>query len=160
SSFSASAQDAPLDASEISRDLLYVAPSHAELRVPGDASSTVFVGANFEYSQRSGAWSIRPSAAKKEASREKRRVFPVDFPHSDPAAEYELVAASDDDRATLGLRKKGATEAVVTLTLWSRDQLVDAWLPEMRKQKRGTTADSLRQDLEVADPEVRATARP
>jgi hypothetical protein len=159
SSFSSSAQDAPLDASEISRDLLYLAPSRAETRTAGDVFTTAYVGTRFEYVQPDGIkWSIGPAAAKKAESKEKQRVFPLDAFGAGPS-DYELVGASDDDRATLALRKKGTSEALATVPLWDRDQLVEAWLPEMRKQKRQTTADGLRQDLEVADPAVRAVTR-
>jgi hypothetical protein len=150
-------QDAPLDASEISRDLLYLAPSRADILLAGDIHAYVYQGSRFRYGQFDGiTWTIQPSGAKQTESTEKQRVFPVDSPGV--PGPYELVGASDDDRATLTLRKKGTQDALSTVTLWDRDQLVQAWLPEMRKQKRGTTADGLRQDLEVADPEVRATS--
>jgi hypothetical protein len=159
SNFSSSAQNAPLDASESSRDLLYLAPSRTETRTAGDVVTTAYVGARFEYSQPDGGkWLIRPASTKIVESKEKQRVFSLDAFGAGPGG-YELVGASGDDRATLALRNKGTSEALTTVTLWDRDQLVEAWLPEMRKQKRGTTADGLRQDLEVADPEVRAMTR-
>src|SRR5262249_42376511 len=94
-------QDAPLDASEISRDLLYLAPSHAEKRATG----TAYVGMRFEYTQQGEKnWSILPVKPNKtETSREKQRVTEFE--------NFELVGASDDDRATLALRQKGSQEA-------------------------------------------------
>lgn len=146
------AQDAPLDSSEISRDLLYLAPSRAERRVAGDVISTAYVGTRFEYMPSSETeWFIKPASGKTGEPAEKKRVTEVEG--------FELVSASDDDRATLALRKKGTSEALATATLWDRDQLVEAWLPQLRKEKRNLTADGLRQDLEIADPEVRSITR-
>jgi hypothetical protein len=145
--FSSIAQDAPLDSSEISRDLLYLAPSRAEKRVAGNVINTAYVGTRFEYMRSSETnWFIRAAETKSEPPKKVRVT---------EHGSYELVVASDDDRATLALRNKATHEVLTTVTLWERDQLVDAWLPEVRKQKRGLTADGLRQDLEVADPEVR-----
>jgi hypothetical protein len=154
------AQDSPLDASEISRDLLYVAPSHVEMRAAGDSYSYGFAGNRFEYAapHEAGVWSIVPVAAPVVESHEKQRVFAVEVDGRKDFSRYELVGGSDDDRATLALRRKGESESLATATLWDRGQLADAWLPELRKDKRGLTLDGLRQDLEVADPEVRATA--
>jgi hypothetical protein len=158
--FVSRAQDAALDASEISRDLLYAAPSRVERRsLGGDTYWYALVGRRFAYAWLSAGppknfqWQVslidKPASAKPA---EQKGVFAVG-----ESSRFELVGHSDDDRATLALRKKGAPEVLGTVTLWDRDQLVQAWLPEVRKEKRGTTADGLRQDLEVADPEVRAT---
>jgi hypothetical protein len=150
--FSSAAQDAPLDASETSRDLLYLAPSRAGQRVTGDVVWTAYVGTRFDYARRNETeWMIHPGAAEKGKPAERKGVTTF--------GEYELVGASDDDRATLALRNKASQEVLATVTVWERDQLVEAWLPELRKQKRGLTADGLRQDLEVADPQVRAIDR-
>ena len=67
------AQDAPLDSSEISRDLLYMAPSRAEKRVAGDVSGIAYVGTRFEYMRTNGKdWLIHPATtSKEEKSREK-----------------------------------------------------------------------------------------
>jgi hypothetical protein len=154
------AQDAPLDASEISRDLLYAAPSRIERRWAGDTYWYALAGQRFEYAwlsfgpPKNFQWQVQPlaDASAAKATRQKG-VFPIN-----DSSLFELVGHSDDDRATLALRKKGTPDALSTVTLWDRDQLVEAWLPEKRKEKRGTTADGLRQDLEIADPEVRATA--
>jgi hypothetical protein len=158
--FPSAAQDAPLDASEISRDLLYLAPSRVEYRAAGDTGSYVFTGSRFAYIAAHGAgeWSIVPIIAPAAKSREKQRVFTVEVDGGENLSPFELVGASDDDRATLALRKKGESEPLVSATLWDRDQLAEAWLPELRKEKRDLTLDGLRQDLEVADPEVRAMA--
>jgi hypothetical protein len=146
------AQNQPLDASEISRDLLYLAPSQSERRIAGDVISTAYVGSRFEYAPNNETdWFIKPTASHAPEPTEKKRVTAVE--------EFELVGASDDDRATLSLRRKGAQEVLATATLWDRDQLVEAWLPQLRKEKRGLTADGLRQDLEIADPEVRSITR-
>jgi hypothetical protein len=155
------AQDAPLDASEISRDLLYLAPSRVEFRGGGGGSGTyAFAGTRFAYvaPDDRGEWSIVPLTAPAVKSHEKQRVFPVEIDGRKDLAPYELVGASDDDRTTLALRKKGESEPLASATMWDRDLLAEAWLPELRKEKRGLTLDGLRQDLEVADPEVRAMA--
>jgi hypothetical protein len=154
--FSSSAQNPPLDSSEISRDLLYVAPSRAEMRAAGDVVWTAYAGTRFEYGEPLGKWLTQRSAATRTEPQKKTRVV-SDFPGA--AGLYELVGSSDDDRATLALRKKGTQEPLAEATLWDRDRLVEAWLPELRKQKPELTAEALRQDLEVADPEVRATAQ-
>jgi hypothetical protein len=154
------AQDAPLDASEISRDLLYLAPSRVEYHAAGATGSYAFAGNRFAYiAPRDGReWSIVPITAPAAKSHEKQRVFAVEADGGKTLSPYELVGASDDDRATLALRKKGESDPLVMATLWDRDQLAEAWLPELRKEKHGLTLDGLRQDLEVADPEVRAMA--
>lgn len=149
------AQGSPLDSSEISRDLLYVAPVREEARA--DGASSAYVGARFEFTLVPGqGWTVRPSASRAKEPPAKGRVFSADFPGD--RSDYELVASSDDDRATLELRRKGTRETLGTATLWDRAQLVAAWLPELRRQKPGLSAASLRDDLEVADPEVRTTA--
>src|ERR1700730_11671521 len=76
SSFSSSAQDAPLDASEISRDLLYLAPSRTETRTSDDIITTTYVRALFKYKQPDGVkWFIGPASTKVAQSKEKQRVF-------------------------------------------------------------------------------------
>jgi hypothetical protein len=158
--FPSTPQDAPLDASEISRDLLYLAASRVEYRSGGDRGSYALAGSRFAYvaPREGGEWSIVPVNAPAAKSSEKQRVFPVEIDGRMNLSPYELVGASDDDRATLALRKKGESEPLVAATVWDREQLAEAWLPELRKEKRGLTLDGLRQDLEVADPEVRAMA--
>jgi hypothetical protein len=65
--FSSIAQDAPLDSSEISRDLLYLAPSRAEKRVAGNVINTAYVGTRFEYMRSSETnWFIRAAETKSE----------------------------------------------------------------------------------------------
>src|SRR5215471_15784867 len=59
------AQDTPLDASEISRDLLYLAPSHTEKRADTE-SREAYVGTRFEYArQGENNWSILPAKGNK-----------------------------------------------------------------------------------------------
>lgn len=159
--FSSFAQDSPvMDSSEISRDLLYVAPSHVEIRSSGDVVRHVFAGRRFEYAPEYPdpghfQWGVRPFAQTQapKAPRQKG-VYPIDFAATG-VSTFELVSHSDDERATLALRRKSTQKVVAEATVWTREQLLKVWLPELRKQKPELTAEELNGDLEVADPEVR-----
>ncbi len=140
------AQNPPADPAEISRDLLYLAPT----QIQSDASGAVFSGPTFTYKfSATSGWTVtRKSDPSDPDDRDRKKKLSFSL----GGADYALVGASDDDRATLELRHSGAVEPVVTAVLWNREQLAAAWFPVLRRQKKGLTAATLREDLEVGDP--------
>lgn len=144
-------QRLPADATEMSRDLLYLAPDRIEFGT-SDAPETRFIGRFFTYRyvEREG-WSVRRNAApasQAEPERKAKRSF------QSAGETYTLVPDSDDDRATLTLIREGDAEPLVTAVLWNREQLAAAWLPYLQKARKGLTEASLRQELEVGDPVI------
>ncbi len=143
-------QNPPADAAEISRDLLYLAPTRV---APGPSTGmpeTVFSSKSYSYRyvEREG-WSVTPvagSPAEAESERRGKRTFTL------AGESYTLTPFSDDDRATLALSRQGDPEPLVTAVLWNREQLLAAWLPVLQRQKKALTAAALQQDLEVGDP--------
>ncbi len=150
---SLSAQDQPSDAAEITRDLLFLAPSGLDAQVRKPAAAT-FVSRQFQYTYAaSGEWAVEPlKGGSAEASGARRGKAPFTW----SGAQYTLAGHSDDDRAMLEVLKSGNPDPLVEAFLWNRELLATAWFPMLRKQKRGMTADQFRQDLEVADPLIYA----
>jgi hypothetical protein len=154
------AQQSPADAAEISRDLLYLAPTQIERKVSEEAISLEFAARKFSYLYRIDLEAAAPAPAAKDwqvvrASAERREAEPdarkrLSFSVGDDS--YILTGTSDDDRATIALRRTGAGEPLVEAVVWTREQLVAPWLPVLRRQRRGLTAATLLKDLEVADP--------
>jgi len=144
------AQNPPADAAEISRNLLYLAPSAVQVP-PSGSPSIVFSarGFNYEFTPSSG-WKVTPHAWAPQPERGraslKKRKFTLG------GEDYTLAGSSDDDRAMLALYRAGATEPLVSALLWNREQLVAAWLPVLQRQSKSLTAAALQQDLEIADP--------
>jgi hypothetical protein len=147
-------QNPPSDAAEISRDLLFLAPTSAGVYDNGAAHMPRFYAGRlaYDFSFVSG-WSINPHAgpvSKFEVAHKGKRIVSLG------GTEYTLLPFSDDDRATLSLYRSGEDDPFVTAVLWTRDLLAAPWLPVLQRSKRGLTAASLQQSLEVADPVIYA----
>lgn len=147
------AQRQAADASEISRDLLYIAPQHIKFTSAGGAAAApIFILRTGNAYQVAGgkihAVSGREAGLKDAdgVPRGKRTI-------SVGGIEYTLTPHSDDDRATLSV-SKGGWEEPLTSVLWTREQLATAWLPQLQNSRKGLTAAALRQDLEVSDPVI------
>ena len=148
---SAHAQEHRADASEVSRDLLYLAPDRIQTG-PSDKPETLLIGESFTYRyvEREG-WTVSPtgnSSQRAVIERKAKRI--VKF----AGENYTLAPASDDDRATLALLREGDAEPLVTAVLWTRDELAEAWLPFLQRERKSLTRASLLRDLEVGDPLV------
>lgn len=145
-------QSQPTDAAEVSRDLLYLAPDRIEAGASQGMPETLFLGKSFtyQYIERQG-WAVLPTKSPRPqeapARKAKRTVELL-------GERYTLTPASDDDRATLALSRVGGTEPLVMAVLWSRDELAEAWLPILQRERKGLTRASLQQDLEVGDPVI------
>ncbi|HYL09399.1 MAG TPA: hypothetical protein VEU31_01555 [Candidatus Acidoferrales bacterium] len=147
--FRAFPQNQPTDAAEVSRNLLYLAPNRIERGPSKDEPETLFAAEWFvyRYVERRG-WQV--SASKDTSSKtapERKAKRTVEF----LGESYTLTPASDDDRATLTLSREGETEPLVMAVLWSRDELAEAWLPFLQRERKELTRASLQQDLEVGD---------
>jgi len=148
---SARAQEHRADASEVSRDLLYLAPDRIQTG-PSDKPETLLIGESFTYRyvEREG-WTVSPTGnSSQRAAIERKAKRIVKF----AGENYTLAPASDDDRATLALVREGDAEPLVTAVLWTRDELVEAWLPFLQRERKSLTRASLLRDLEVGDPLV------
>ena len=153
------AQESPADAAEISRDLLYLAPTHIERKSSPESITLEFAARRFSYVRQIGLEAPPPGSAGKEwqieATTKPSQAEPgvrktLSFFLGDDG--YTLTGTSDDDRATIALRRAGAGEPSVEAVIWTREGLVSPWLPILRRQRHRLTAATLQQDLEVADP--------
>jgi hypothetical protein len=154
------AQEPPADAAEISRDLLFLAPTAIERKQTPGSLAVALQARRFAYLRpivgeatlptlAGGEWQIEPTAnGPAPAGLERRKKLSFSLGEE----EYVLTAASDDDRATVALRRGGASEPLAEAVVWTRADLVPIWLALMQKQRKGLTAAVLRKDLEVADP--------
>jgi hypothetical protein len=159
----ASPQNHPADAAEVSRDLLFLAPTRIEPRPSTPWSETLpqlqFLAERFEYIYagtadarlQSGAkdfgaeWIIQP--VKNTAAAALRKVsFTL------AGEKYTLRGRSDDDHAVLDLFRGGSAEPFITAVVWNREQLAAPWLPVLRRRNKDLTAAALQKDLEVGDP--------
>jgi len=149
----ASPQDQPSDAAEITRDLLFLAPSGLDTQVRKPTAAT-FVSRRFQCTYKGGSeWVVELlRGGSAEAFGVKRGKVPFTW----GGTPYTLAGHSDDDRAMMEVFKSGDPEPIVEAFLWNRELLATAWFPMLEKQKRGMTADQFRQDLEVADPLIYA----
>jgi hypothetical protein len=147
------AQQPPLDAAEVSRDLLYQ-PAY---RIETGAAGVVFRGERFIYR-------FYPASSQWEVRREKNFVASqlpravLTYRHEASGNTYRLVPIDSDDEGILEIRPLTDMEgeALVRLRLWTRQQLASAWFDEMRTESRELTEQRLRDELEVAEPEVAA----
>jgi hypothetical protein len=158
-------QNPPSDAAEISRDLLFLSPTHtrtSERPMSETSRQVVFLSYRFVYYFGGPPVGVAPPFGKTGWA-----VAPLPKDAAEPAPvaghklsftlggqDYSLLGRSDDDRAMLELFRAGASEPFITAVLWNRDQLAAPWLPVLKRQKKGLTAAALQQDLEVADPVI------
>lgn len=158
-----SPQNSPADAAEISRDLLFLSPTHArrdESPMSETSASVAFVSRRFVYHFGGFPPGVAPQFGDRGWS-----IAPLPHNAEEPAPEashkvsftlggenYSLLGKSDDDRATLELQRTGAAEPFLTAVLWTREQLAAPWLPVLQRHKKGLTASALQRDLEVGDP--------
>ena len=154
----AAAQQPPVDAAEISRDLLYHPARLIESSWAGpELRLAVFRAAEFTYRLLGPAnqWEVvREKNAKAAAV-----VAPLKIYRSDRlGADYSLAAASTDDEGILNIRGPAGGEPLARVRLWERRQLAAAWLEFLRQDAPGLTAEALAKDLEIADPEVAGVA--
>src|SRR5258708_37898105 len=148
---SAHAQEHSTGASEVTRDLLYLAQDRIKIG-PSDKPETLLIGESFTYRyvEREG-WTVSPAGnSPQKAAIERKAKRIVKFADEN----YTLAPASDDDRATLALLREGDAEPLVTAVLWGRDELAEAWLPFLQRERKGLTPASLLRDLQVGDPFV------
>jgi hypothetical protein len=142
-------QNQPTDAAEVSRDLLYLAPDHIEVGPSKDEPETLFAAGRFvyRYVERRGWQAPASKDTSSQTAPERKAKRTVEF----LGESYTLTPASDDDQATLTLSRAGEAEPLVVAVLWSRDELADAWLPFLQRQRKGLTRASVLKDLEVGD---------
>ena len=145
----APAQQPPVDAADISRELLY----HPARRIEATGQRVLFRAAQFTYR-------FDPASTHWEGARE-NNFSPAEagrslksYTSARLSAEYRFKAAASDDEGILEIRRGAEPEPVVRLRLWERKQLAAVWLASLRQDTPSLTAEALAKDLEVADPEV------
>lgn len=160
-----SSQNPPADPLEISRDLLFLAPDRIQPWEYGSETGEArleFVSAKYLYVYSGGTQGL---PASPDGDGLGWRVSPNEHPSSQPEPErknklsfslggedYTVSGASDDERATVELRRTGAAEPFASAVVWTRDRLATAWLPYLQRGHKGLTEARLRHDLEVGDP--------
>ncbi len=147
------AQQPPVDAAEISRELLY----HPARRIETSEQGLIFRAAQFTYrfDFASGQWQVRRE--KNLASAEIGQAIKT-YKSAALGTEFGLIGTSTDDQGTLeirrGLGQSLKLEPFAPLVLWTRKQLAAAWLAVLRQDSPNLNSEALAKDLEVADPEV------
>lgn len=149
------AQQAPVDAAEISRDLLYQ-PAY---RIETDAGGVVFRSERFTYrfDTANGRWDVQRE--KNFVASELPRAL-RSYRHESSGTTYRFVAAESTDEGILEIRPFTDAEGdpLARVRLWTRQQLAGAWIDELRIESPRLTEPRLRDELEVAEPEVAAVA--
>src|SRR5258708_1016550 len=150
---SGNAQEQHTDAAEITRALLLDSVQRIEVVSPGKpGEATRFLASRFSATLDSASrqWQLKPESTELPPPPDTRR---RKWRSERSGAEYEFIGRSDDDRATLEIRR-AAEGPVLTVVLWTRSQIASAWLPALRKEKPGTGDRALTDDIEVAYPEI------
>lgn len=149
------AQQPPSDAPEISRDLLYQ-PAY---RIETDTGGTVFRSERFTYRfyAANSRWEVQRE--KNFAANDLPRAV-RSYRHESSGTTYRFVAAESVDEGILEIRPftDAEGEPLARVLLWTRPQLAGVWIDEMRRESPRLTAPRLRDELEVAEPEVAAVA--
>ena len=146
-------QQPPADAAEIARDLLY----QPALRIEAGAGGIVFRGERFTYrfEAASSQWTVlrEKNSAVSELPRAVRT-----HRHEPSDTTYRFVAAESDNEGILEVRPftDAEGEPLARVRLWTRQQLAEAWVDEQRVESPRLTEQRLREELEVAEPEVAA----
>jgi len=143
------AQQPPVDAADISRDLLYHPARSIELR--GDA--VLFRAAEYTYTHdlATGTWKVTrekntlPAARSLSSYRNERL-----------GVEYRFKGESTDDEGILEIRAGSDPEPLLRLVLWNRTQLASAWAAKLREEMPGRTEKQITEEVEPAEPEVAA----
>ena len=146
-------QEPPADAAEISRDLLYQ-PAY---RIETGAAGVVFRGERFTYrfDAANSQWTV--SQEKNFTARQLPRAV-RSYRHEASGTNYRFVAAESSDECILEIRPftDAEGEPLARLRLWTREQLVAAWIAEQRAESPRLTESRLREALDAAEPEVAA----
>ncbi len=146
---SARAQQPPVDAAEISRELLY----HPARRIETTPGGWIFRAAQFTYR-------FDPASSRWEVAREKNLAAAepgratTRYANARLGTEYRFKGVGADEEGILEIRRSEQPEPVARLRLWERKQLVATWLAFLRQDAPSLTPEALAKDLEIADPEV------
>ncbi len=144
-----SAQQPPVDAADISHDLLYHPARTIEFRRGG----VHFRAAEYTYAfdPATGTWKVtrEKNAIPKERSLSSYRSERL-------GAEYRFKGESTEDEGILEIRVGENPEPLFRLVLWKRPQLAAAWAEVLREEMPGRTESQRSEELEAAEPEVAA----
>lgn len=143
------AQQPPVDAADISRDLLY----HPARAIESRAGAVVFRAAEFTYTldTSAGSWKVVREKNALPAARS------LNFYRSERlGTEFHFKGESTDDEGILEIRSSADPEPLLRLVLWNRTLLAAAWAAKLREETNDLTEDRLAVDLEPAEPEVAA----
>ncbi len=148
-------QQPPVDAAEVSRDMLYQ-PAY---RIEMGAGGVVFRSEHFTYrfDAASSQWDVH--GEKNFTASELPRAV-RSYRHESSGTTYRFVAAESADEGILEIRPFADAEGepLARVRLWTRQQLAGAWIDELRAESPRLTEPRLRDELEVAEPEVAAVA--
>ncbi len=150
---SARAQQPPVDAAEISRELLY----HPARRIEATPGGWIFRAAQFTYrfDPASSRWEV---AREKNFSAAEAGRATIRYTSARLGTEYRFKGVGADEEGTLEIRRGEQPEPVARLGLWERKQLAATWLAFLRQDAPSLTPEALAKDLEIADPEVAGVA--
>jgi hypothetical protein len=146
-------QQPPVDAAEISRDLLY----HPAVRIDADEQALLFRAQRFTYrfDRASAQWDVRaePNFRAGDIPRGVRR-----YRHEPSGNSYAFTAADSDDEGILEIRPFADTagEPVARVRLWTREQLLQVWMEALRKESPRGDPDP--DSYSASEPEVCAVA--
>src|SRR5574341_177460 len=124
------AQQPPVDAADISRELLY----HPARAIESRGGAILFRAAEYTYT-------LEPATAAWRVIREKN-AFPAarslnSYRSERLGVEYRFKGESTDEEGTLEIRAGPDPEPIVRLILWNRTQLAKAWAAILREEMPG-----------------------
>jgi len=143
------AQQPPVDAADISRDLLY----HPARAIESRGGAVLFRAAEYTYT-------LDPATATWKVTREKNALPATrslsSYRSERLGVEYKFKGESTDDEGILEIRAGAEPEPLLRLVLWTRAQLAAAWAEILREEMPGRSERQLVEELDPAEPEVAA----
>ena len=148
----ARAQQPPVDAAEISRDLLY----HPARRIEFSDHGPVFRAERFtdRFDSRAGWWEV--ALEKNDLAEASQAVKSYQSVRLGVALRFQGIATQSE--GILEVNRGESAEPVARLSLWNRQQLAATWIGLLRHDTPSLTAQDLAKELEIAEPEVAAVA--
>lgn len=143
------AQQPPVDAADVSRELLY----HPARAIESRGGAILFRGAEYTYT-------LDPATATWRVIQEKNTLPAArslnSYRSERLGVEFRFKGESTDDEGILEIRAGPDPEPIARLVLWNRTQLARAWAAILREEMPGRSESQWLTELEPAEPEVAA----